>query len=109
MRYCAQPGCPSLVSRGGRCPTHARIVADTPRDNAEIRRQYQTPRWRAARRQVLNEEPLCRSCQARGVTMPANELDHIQPHRLRPDLFWERTNLQALCTPCHTRKTRAGD
>jgi 5-methylcytosine-specific restriction protein A len=34
--------------------------------------------------------------------------DHVIPHRGDPDLFWDPSNLQCLCKPCHdTRKQRA--
>lgn len=61
--------------------------------------------WARLRAQVLAEEPLCRHCKARGLTVPAREVDHIVDSR---DDFTDdnsRQNLQALCRPCHSVKT----
>jgi 5-methylcytosine-specific restriction protein A len=33
-------------------------------------------------------------------------VDHIIPHRGNRELFWDTENWQALCTPCHNRKTK---
>ena len=48
--------------------------------------------------------PLCVSCQAKGIVTTASQVDHITP------LFKGGTNdvenLQALCYPCHKDKTR---
>ena len=32
-------------------------------------------------------------------------VDHIIPHKGNLELFWDEDNLQALCKPCHDRKT----
>ncbi|WCT78890.1 HNH endonuclease [Novosphingobium humi] len=57
------------------------------------------------RAEVLLEEPFCRHCLAQGKEVRAVEVDHIKP------LAWGgadvRSNKQALCIPCHQRKTRA--
>lgn len=62
--------------------------------------------WRQVRLQVLREEPLCRDCLARGLTVPATDVDHIVAKPLGTDA---RTNLQALCHSCHSRKTMRHD
>lgn len=66
-------------------------------------------RWRKLRSVVLFEEPLCRTCLVRGYTTPASEVDHIVPHKGRRELFYDRTNLQAMCKSCHSRKTATED
>lgn len=56
--------------------------------------------WRKLRAYVLDAEPLCRHCIARGLTVPATEVDHRNgpaDNRLE--------SLQPLCKPCHTRQT----
>ena len=58
--------------------------------------------WRKLRKQVLNEEPLCRHCAAQGLTVPATEVDHM-----RGAADNSREALQALCKSCHSRKTAA--
>jgi len=63
--------------------------------------------WRALSKQVRNEEPLCRHCLREGRVEAATCVDHIVPISIAPDLRLVRSNLQALCHACHTRKTRA--
>lgn len=63
--------------------------------------------WRKLRAVVLAEEPLCRACLARGRTTPAEHVDHITPKA--EGGTDERTNLQALCRGCHSRKTATED
>ena len=48
------------------------------------------------------------ACAQCGQVTQHLEADHIVKHDGQPGLFWNRANLQALCTPCHTRKTRRG-
>lgn len=69
-----------------------------------------TPRKRGRagqrdRAQVIAEEPLCRSCLARGLEVATDVVDHIKP------LSWggsdARSNKQGLCDPCHEIKSAA--
>jgi 5-methylcytosine-specific restriction protein A len=100
MVYCAQPGCGTLVARG-RCAVHAK------RPDAAVRKWYHLERWERLRRRVLVEAAYqCAGCGAVTVELHA---DHIRPHRGDVGLFWDRANLQALCVPCHTRKTVRGE
>jgi 5-methylcytosine-specific restriction protein A len=39
----------------------------------------------------------------------ATDVDHIKPHKGDMTLFWDRTNWQSLCGPCHSAKTAAED
>lgn len=57
------------------------------------------------RREVLDEEPLCRLCLGLGRTTPSVVVDHIV--RLADGGSDERANKQALCHPCHDAKTAA--
>jgi 5-methylcytosine-specific restriction protein A len=61
--------------------------------------------WRRLRLVVLAEEPLCRFCQERGLVVPAEVVDHIQPISESPALRLERTNLRSLCKSCHDSHT----
>ena len=63
--------------------------------------------WRALSKQVRMEEPLCRHHLREGRVEAATCVDHIVPISQAPDLRLVRSNLQALCHACHTRKTRA--
>ena len=63
-----------------------------------------TKRWAVLRQQIIERDGwACRCCGKRALRL---EVDHVQPVRLRPDLAFDPRNLQALCGPCHTRKTR---
>lgn len=66
--------------------------------------------WQKLRAWKLRQDPLCAHCLAIGRIVPAEEVDHIErfegkddPRRLDPE------NLQSLCKPCHSRKTRRED
>ena len=66
-------------------------------------------RWRAVREYVLRRQPLCadpfgRHAKDRRI-VPATEVDHILGLRTHPHLAFTTTNLQALCTRCHARKS----
>jgi len=58
-------------------------------------------RWQKAREQYLNEHPLCVFCERNGRTAGAKVVDHIVAHRGDMVLFWDQTNWQSLCKPCH--------
>lgn len=71
-----------------------------PRHSKSITRGL---RWKTIRMAVLERDGFrCRACGARGRL----EVDHVQPVRDAPGRAWEPANLQALCPPCHTKKTR---
>ena len=56
--------------------------------------------WKRLRLFVLSDEPLCRHCTARGLTVPATEVDHRNgPSDNRLE------SLQPLCKPCHSKAT----
>lgn len=62
--------------------------------------------WDKLRAQVLNEEPMCRVCLGeRSIVTAATQVDHIKPKAKGGTDT--RTNLQALCKPCHDRKSAA--
>lgn len=59
-----------------------------------------TAAWQRVRADVLSREPLCRHCAARGLVVPATDVDHMNgadDNRLE--------SLQPLCHECHSRKT----
>ena len=51
------------------------------------------------------ENPGCRLCEEQGITVPAEEMDHIIPLHVDPELALVKSNWQALCRPCHKEKT----
>lgn len=94
--------CGRLVPHGERCPCQiASTRARNRRHDAKrptARQRGYTAEWQKARAEFLQYNPCCAMCGA-----PAQVVDHIQPHRGDPVLFWVRANWQALCTPCHNR------
>lgn len=61
------------------------------------------PRWKALRMAVLERDGwACVRCASRRRL----EVDHIRPVRTHPQDAHDPANLQTLCAPCHTRKTR---
>lgn len=61
--------------------------------------------WLRLRALVLADEPLCRSCAARGLVVPALDVDHIDNDGDNNS----RDNLQPLCRSCHSHKTATTD
>jgi len=63
--------------------------------------------WKTLRAEVLASEPLCRMCAARGLVVPATDVDHIEDSREDYTDDNSRLNLQSLCHTCHSLKTAA--
>lgn len=55
-------------------------------------------KWSHFRRLHLMRYPLCSVCNLLG-----EHVHHIQSRADRPDLMYERSNLQTLCLACHAR------
>lgn len=106
-RPCTVNGCPELVDRG-RCPAHEaqRQRQQDQQRGSSASRGYDR-RWRLARDIWLAQHPLCTDPYKLHPRryVAANVVDHIVPHRGDPVKFWDRTNWQSLCTPCHGHKT----
>ncbi len=103
---CLQPGCGELVSKG-RCSKHRTQHQRAYESNRKKTRNfYDSVEWRHMREFVKRDEKICRMCKAEGFTVAGVEVDHIIPRVKRPDLQLERSNLQLLCVPHHSQKTR---
>ena len=63
-----------------------------------------TQAWRKARRELLVSRPWCVGCGG-----AASVVDHRDPHRGDPVIFWDKARWQPLCASCHSRKTAAED
>jgi 5-methylcytosine-specific restriction enzyme A len=113
FQVCARAGCGKLA-HSRFCPEHRRTPEeerkrfDRGRATDPIRRLYFTAVWQATRRAILFRDPVCRLCQ----TAPATVADHVIPARkyvakYGGDLarFFDETNLEGVCKPCHDRKT----
>ena len=110
-RPCTYPGCGVLVRDGsGRCDKHKRVEArqlDQQRGSAH-QRGY-TGAWQRARKGWLAKHPLCVKHEQKGEVVAASVVDHIKPHKGDMTLFWDSTNWQSLCKPCHDHKTATED
>lgn len=105
---CTYPGCNKLVQRGSRCADHPYDKKPHGR-NPDIDKLYNSNRWRMGRLHFLTRNPLCVECSKNGRAEPAKVVDHIQPHKGDSELFYNSQNWQALCKPCHDRKTATKD
>ena len=107
---CGRSGCPNKAKSGDSyCKEHIQVQ----------RRQYDKQRgssaergydakWKKYREWYLRNHPLCRICEVEGKTIIATVIDHIVSIR-RKGSFWDPNNHQALCKPCHDRKTVTED
>ena len=104
---CNYPGCAVLVDAGNsKCEKHRiqeRRELDSLRDSSAAR-GYGF-RWRVARKAFLGQNPLCVKCYTAGILRAATVIDHIIPHKGEMELFWDKSNWQALCKRCHDQKT----
>ena len=103
---CLHPLCKQLVAGdvGGYCDEHrkeVRKLIDDQRGNS-AKRGY-NHKWRKARETFLRREPLCVFCKAKGLVVAATVVDHVIPHRGDTNLFWDSSNWQSLCKPCHDK------
>lgn len=92
-------------------PTRITMVQGNRMQSASWRAPGQTStqrgygyKWQQARERFLSEPEnvLCVYCKRDGRVTQATVVDHIAPHRGDKQLFWKRTNWQALCGPCHS-------
>lgn len=113
---CVAPGCDEIAEAGcKRCGRHEREAEERRRAAGERAKQsdevkarsrlYKTARWKKEARRFLNAHPICEDCGELGVVEPSREVDHKARHMGDPKKFWDRSNWQALCKRCHSRKT----
>ncbi len=102
-RPCRKPGCPALIEGGGWCGKHK------PKDRPSAAKRGYGSKWRTYRESYLRRYRWCVACKADGHRTPATVVDHIVPHQGDMVLFWKKSNHQALCKPCHDRKTAMSD
>ena len=63
-----------------------------------------TRKWFEFSKQYRIDHPLCVCCKLLGRRVPSTEVDHIIPCKVRPDIMYDESNLQALCGKCHRKK-----
>ena len=110
---CKQNGCRALVLSGAYCDVHAKVVAK----QHEAKRESSTARgygykWQKVSKAFLLKHPLCQcpDCQEGKLRLKQSTVvDHIIPHRGDMNLFWQRSNWQAMAKECHDKKTATED
>ena len=70
------------------------------------RQLYLTPQWKQLRTIFLAEHPVC---SVPGCGKPATVVDHVLAHRGEEAMFFDTTNMQALCKRHHDQKTARHD
>lgn len=93
--------CGKTVAAGARCicqqkddrERKARFDAKRP----SSRERGYNAEWQKARSDYLKVYSSCVRCGS-----AATVVDHRTPHKGNDQLFWDRSNWQALCTPCHS-------
>ncbi|MDE5946399.1 MAG: HNH endonuclease [Oscillospiraceae bacterium] len=100
LRTCRHSGCPNLTDELY-CTEHKPMHPDRP---SATKRGYGS-KWQRISKAYLHKHPMCVICKSQGRFVSATVVDHIIPHRGNQTLMWSDTNWQALCKPCHDRKT----
>ena len=95
-------------------PPHAQAAADAARKQADRRRGTATQRgydsrWNEFSRLYRQLNPLCVECGRNGRVVSADCVDHVVPLVDAPERKYDLDNLEALCSPCHARKTAKED
>ena len=106
---CRYALCRELLDKPGFCKEHEAMAYKKQRDydasrGSSTQRGYDY-RWQQTRKGYLAKHPLCVHCQANGRVTAAAEIDHIIPIQIEPLRKYDRTNWQALCKSCHSKKT----
>ena len=80
---------------------------DRSQEATEWRRLYNTAEWKRLRKAQLEKDNFgCVFCRGQFRTKLATVVDHIRPHKGDHSLFFDPTNLQSLCKPCHDSHKR---
>jgi len=115
-KVCCAAGCDDLaIEDGPRCLFHQHKTDEKVkrgRARAKLGEAaqagallYSLKAWKVGRKAHLDREPLCRDCAELGLIVEGREVDHIEPHRGDRKKFFDKSNWQTLCKPCHSRKT----
>jgi 5-methylcytosine-specific restriction protein A len=99
---CKYQGCPKLTE-GLFCDDHKQKESrryNKYRRDPDSNKRYGT-QWRKIRTRYITANPLCEICRESGRLTPADTVHHRIP--LADGGTNEWGNLQALCSPCHSR------
>lgn len=119
MKLCDYPGCHELVPYNVRyCQQHQQQQQTEPRQptgysqyshrkaiGGEYAHFYKSKAWSDLSYSYRLRHPLCEWCQAKGLYVQADVVDHIVPIRVAWDKRLDESNLQCLCNRCHWQKS----
>ena len=102
---CSYPGC-ATPARGRYCDQHALAANRTnlPQRASAAARGYDHA-WRKLRAWYVTCQPLCEDCLEQDHLTLVDEVDHIIPIHVRPDLRLDPDNLRSLCRRHHRLKS----
>lgn len=108
QKPCSYPGCSKLIDPKKKyCKEHEKLFPEYKRNTRKT--NGYNKQWMRESKKFLATHPFCVRCKKAGRVTPATVVDHIIPHRNNKQLFWDRSNWQALCKPCHDKKTWTED
>ena len=95
LKPCNHPGCSSLVTVG-RCEIHQK----KQKEKRSLKKRdpfYGSTRWRYLRKKFLIVNPICSRCGSK-----ATVVHHVKEIKEGGDPF-DKNNLEALCSSCHSK------
>lgn len=104
-RFCRKQGCNTLTDTGY-CEAHTTVGQQYDQYRGTPAERGYTSRWAKYSRLYRKKHPLCVDCLKDGRIVASQHTDHIIAVSGPNDpLFYSESNHQALCAPCHSRKT----
>ncbi|XES82777.1 HNH endonuclease [Franconibacter pulveris] len=104
-RACRKRGCSGTTTdRSGYCEAHRNEGWQQHQRGLSRHQRGYGNKWEIIRARILKRDRhICQACLRNGRPRPAETVDHIIPkaHGGTDD----EANLEALCWPCHKRKT----
>lgn len=102
LRFCSHNGCKNYALPGSYyCEEHlTKKIGGVDRRSTTKYQYMYNRKWKGASRQWLSmpEHSWCEKCGK-----PAELVHHKIEHNGDWNLFWDRTNWQALCWSCHSK------
>lgn len=104
-RACRKHGCAATTTdRSGYCESHRNTGWEQHQQGKSRHERGYGSKWEVIRARILHRDKhLCQECMRTGRAKAAATVDHIKPKSQGGTD--DDGNLQALCWPCHKRKT----